>query len=90
MENEALSGKSLPIILIGGGKLQPIRERILVIIERWSAVISSAGTFKVDFRLPLAAIFRQWRHFSWNAVSGKISFTMRVKIFHTSQNNKKH
>ena len=27
MENEALlSGKSLPIILIGGGKLQPIRE----------------------------------------------------------------
>ena len=43
MENEALlSGKSLPIILIGGGKLQPIRERILAIIERWSAVISSA------------------------------------------------
>ena len=42
MENEALlSGKSLPIILIGGGKLQPIRERILAIIERWSAVISS-------------------------------------------------
>ena len=26
MENEALSGKSLPIILIGGGKLQTIRE----------------------------------------------------------------
>ena len=35
MENEALlSGKSLPVILIGGGKLQPIREMILAIIER--------------------------------------------------------
>ena len=43
MENEALlSGKSLPIKMIGGEKLQPIRERILAIIERWSAVISSA------------------------------------------------
>ena len=47
MENEALlSGKALPIILIGGGKLQPIRDRILAIIEHWSAVISSAEVWK--------------------------------------------
>ena len=76
MENEALlSGKSLslPIILIGGGKLQPIRERILAIIERWSAVISSAVQVVLE-------VLKALNSLSWNENSMKIQISIQDSI----------